>query len=82
MLKKAKFRPRITKVRLYPEQAVLSCTCYNGLVVSPGGGYNRGFIGSGTPGWCTPGGGKATVLFEFNGGLPAPAGMDPYAASS
>lgn len=29
MQKRAKFKPRITKVRLNPEQAVLACQCYN-----------------------------------------------------
>lgn len=26
---KLKFRPRITRVKLNPEQAVLACSCYN-----------------------------------------------------
>ena len=29
MPRKPKFRPRITRVKLNPEQAVLLCTCYN-----------------------------------------------------
>lgn len=29
MDKKEKFKPEITKVELNPEQAVLSCSCYN-----------------------------------------------------
>ena len=29
MAKKSKFSPKITRVRLNPEQAVLSCTCYD-----------------------------------------------------
>ena len=27
--RKPKFRPRITRIKLNPEQAVLSCSCYN-----------------------------------------------------
>jgi hypothetical protein len=29
MVKKPKFKPVITRVRLNPEQAVLACNCYN-----------------------------------------------------
>ena len=29
MLKKLKFKPKITRVKLNPEQAVLACTCWN-----------------------------------------------------
>lgn len=29
MPRKPKFKPRVTRVKLYPEQAVLSCDCYN-----------------------------------------------------
>jgi hypothetical protein len=29
MAKKQKFKPRISKVKLQPEQAVLACTCYD-----------------------------------------------------
>ena len=29
MGRKPKFRPRITRVKLNPEQAVLTCDCYN-----------------------------------------------------
>ena len=28
-MKKTKFKPRITRVKLNPEQAVLSCACYD-----------------------------------------------------
>jgi hypothetical protein len=35
MPKKQKFKPEITRVKLNPEQAVLSCSCYsNGMVFS------------------------------------------------
>ena len=30
MPKKQKFRPRISRVKLNPEQAVLSCSCFSG----------------------------------------------------
>ena len=29
MPRKAKFRPRITRIKLNPEQAVLACSCYD-----------------------------------------------------
>lgn len=29
MGRKPKFRPKVTKIKLNPEQAVLSCSCYN-----------------------------------------------------
>jgi hypothetical protein len=29
MSRKPKFRPKITRVKLNPEQAVLACACYN-----------------------------------------------------
>ncbi len=29
MPKKPKFRPRITRIKLNPEQAVLACSCYS-----------------------------------------------------
>lgn len=32
MSKKRKFRPKITQVKLNPEQAVLSCGCYQGNI--------------------------------------------------
>ena len=35
--KKKKFKPTITMVKLNPEQAVLSCTCYSGGKDSDGG---------------------------------------------
>ena len=45
MASKPKFNPKITRVKLNPEQAVLSCTCYYGGFVfmfgnfgKPGGG--------------------------------------------
>ena len=44
-----KFRPEITRVKLNPEQAVLSCTCFNGGVNYTGFGSGlklRMFIGA------------------------------------
>ena len=36
MPRKPKFRPVITRVKLNPEQAVLTCMCYdNSLIVGP-----------------------------------------------
>lgn len=36
MSRKEKFQPRITRVRLNPEQAVLACSCYGWNLVYPG----------------------------------------------
>ena len=44
---KPKFRPRITRVKLNPEQAVLSCSCWSG-------GHERAqHIWEGPKGWGT-----------------------------
>jgi len=32
MPRKLKFRPRITRIKLNPEQAVLACNCYDGYL--------------------------------------------------
>lgn len=39
--KKKKFKPTITRVKLNPEQAVLSCTCYDGGR-DDSGGFDQG----------------------------------------
>lgn len=47
MSRKPKFRPKITRIKLNPEQAVLVCDCYNVghkyidcvKFISPGGSY-------------------------------------------
>ncbi len=45
MPRKPKFKPEITRVKLNPEQAVLSCSCYNaGGVASPGAYGQGGFF--------------------------------------
>ena len=41
MPKKKKFKPEITRIKLNPEQAVLSCSCYDsGYAVLPVGAGN------------------------------------------
>ena len=41
--KKPKFKPVITRVKLYPEQAVLQCNCYHsGLVIDMSQSNNSG----------------------------------------
>jgi hypothetical protein len=42
MVKKKKFKPVVTKIKLNPEQAVLQCSCYNTGFYARGGmpGYN------------------------------------------
>ncbi len=46
MPKKPKFRPRITRIKLNPEQAVLACNCFNSnwnvIRVASGSGYALG----------------------------------------
>lgn len=42
MPRKPKFRPVITRIKLNPEQAVLSCNCY-------GWGHQTAVAGSGVP---------------------------------
>lgn len=32
MERKLKFKPKVTRIKLNPEQAVLSCTCYDGAI--------------------------------------------------
>jgi len=55
--KKPKFKPEITRVKLNPEQAVLSCACYTG---------DRRGTGTWTSGvqWCAPlfGGGQKMLM--------------------
>jgi hypothetical protein len=47
MSKKPKFRPRITRVKLNPEQAVLACSCYDTRKVD-GGTWHPGTFGIAT----------------------------------
>ncbi len=44
MPKKTKFKPRITRIKLNPEQAVLMCECYlvGKKYVGPGSNYDQG----------------------------------------
>ena len=69
-MKKPKFKPRIARVKLSPEQTVLSCTCYQpgplgacevveswaGLYTEAAGGWVYCF-----------GGGKGTKLLQAGG---------------
>jgi hypothetical protein len=51
MPKKPKFKPEITRVKLNPEQAVLTCACYDGFAGFDGFFFqpnNLGFV-------CHPG---------------------------
>ena len=47
MSKKTKFKPRVARIRLAPEQAVLQCDCYDTgyRVVDSGGGWPPGIRG-------------------------------------
>ena len=51
---KPKFKPEITRVKLNPEQAVLSCNCFNGGWQWEG--YQ--FCGQFQPYWCDNAGGR------------------------
>lgn len=42
MASKNKFKPEITRVRLNPEQAVLTCSCHDGQM--PGGAHHMNFM--------------------------------------
>ncbi len=46
MSRKLKFRPRITRVKLNPEQAVLGCNCFQGTTIKSfaGGGAYGGYM--------------------------------------
>jgi len=50
MPRKRKFRPRITKIKLNPEQAVLTCTCFDAAqrlsLVEEGTGYRALYMPS------------------------------------
>ncbi len=52
MGRKPKFRPRIMRVKLNPEQAVLTCDCYND-------GYIATFVGEGSGSMTSGGAGAA-----------------------
>jgi hypothetical protein len=79
MAKKLKFKLEITRVKLNPEQAVLSCTCY--MDVGGGWGYNGGHSGrytgyelvsgSGSPTWCNGGKGTYTTVGSSRSGADA-----------
>ncbi|MFH1191660.1 MAG: hypothetical protein V1670_05645 [Candidatus Omnitrophota bacterium] len=68
MPKKPKFKPVITRVKLNPEQAVLSCTCYQDggrTLPAGGGGWHRG----GVSWFCGIGGnrGSGTSQYKYVG---------------
>ncbi len=68
MAKKKRFKPIITRVKLNPEQAILSCACWNcGYSTSTSGS----FFWEGN--WCTTTFGKSTA-----GG----AGYEPHDSGS
>jgi len=55
-MQKPKFKPEITRVKLNPEQAVLTCTCYSRGRASYGFTPNRNrsicFYGTKKTGYC------------------------------
>jgi hypothetical protein len=57
--KKKKFKPVITRVKLNPEQAVLTCNCYSD-------GYLPGSFDRGTDFVMVCGGGKGGFTFSGN----------------
>jgi hypothetical protein len=73
MTKKPKFKPQISRVKLNPEQAVLSCSCYS----DQGGGFGTGAFAQG-PGYrsdfvMAPGGAVCSGRSMVHG-EPAPGG--------
>jgi len=68
MPKKPKFKPEITRVKLNPEQAVLSCNCYDQGYIWEG--YQ--FCGQHTLNWCS---GRSASLHHM---CNKPAGYNPY----
>ena len=66
MAKKQKFKPVITRVKLNPEQAVLSCSCYSGFRVEGVTTYDTGYWSS--P-WCAAGGAKVLRPNPCKGGM-------------
>lgn len=63
MTRKPKFKPLITRVKLNPEQAVLSCTCYSGQIpkLVPGGPFQ---IMYGPSTWCAFNQGKVRTYAD------------------
>ena len=59
MQKKIKFKPKITRIRLNPDQAVLSCSCWQGYWFNFDGspGHNYGYASPTQTGFlaCTRG---------------------------
>ena len=52
---KAKFKPQVSRVRLNPEQAVLSCSCADGNVRLSYPGCEAGVVGCSGKGYMTVG---------------------------
>jgi len=61
MVKKPKFKPKITRINLNPEQAVLSCTCYDSQQLIDVGWPNGELRVPGAA-YCTGKGSKAAVV--------------------
>ena len=59
MASKPKFNPKITRVKLNPEQAVLSCSCYDGGQVFCFGNFGK--VGGGC---LDPGAFKLSAGFD------------------
>jgi len=78
MPRKPKFRPRITRVKLNPEQAVLACQCYDGFATNAWAVGEHGTPIGPIPYVCKmyTRGGKVAVAFGEMGGT-----FGPYRAS-
>lgn len=68
MPRKPKFRPKITRVKLNPEQAVLTCTCFSGGLL--GTLPLQHSFGSHPTQACMHSPGRATVATGIPPGLP------------
>lgn len=72
MLKKKRFRPTVTRVKLNPEQAVLTCSCWaigykmiSGPLVSIPAGFSFLEVSM-----CSSGSGKPYTNVVVSGGVP------------
>jgi hypothetical protein len=67
MFRKPKFKPKITRIKLNPEQAVLACACHTGsqLISWAGPGNTQLFAGGGL---CS-----GRSLHSYGGAIGSPA---------
>lgn len=83
MERKLKFRPKVTRIKLNPEQAVLTCDCWNeGLRVAGSTGFaisGHWYIHSATGAYC---GISNPRGLDYKYATPARAGHTCYGSTS